>query len=79
MSKRAVCLLGVVFVALGLLAGGTHVINVVRAVPAYLADGGGPTPPPIPMHVVTSEPTYIADGGGPIPPPIPMHVMGSAV
>jgi hypothetical protein len=42
--------------------------------PTYVADGGGPVPPPIPMKAAkSSEPTYVADGGGPVPPPIPMH------
>ena len=36
------------------------------------ADGGGPTPPPIPWPVPpTALPHFIADGGGPTPPPIP--------
>lgn len=36
------------------------------------ADGGGPTPPPIPWPVPPIDSShFIADGGGPTPPPIP--------
>jgi hypothetical protein len=36
------------------------------------ADGGGPTPPPIPWQATTVDsPRFMADGGGPTPPPIP--------
>jgi hypothetical protein len=73
MNKRLACLLVVVFVALGASGSRLHVVKGVSTVP-YLADGGGPTPPPIPMHGSgKSVVTYVADGGGPTPPPIPMH------
>ena len=78
MSKRAVCLLGVVLVALGVSAGGTHMIDITKTVRAHFADGGGPTPPPIPMKSLTPTPTYVADGGGPTPPPIPMKASGKS-
>lgn len=36
------------------------------------ADGGGPTPPPVPWPVPPIvSPSFIVDGGGPTPPPIP--------
>jgi hypothetical protein len=41
------------------------------------ADGGAPTPPPIPWSATSDSPySIIADGGAPTPPPIPW---GSAV
>jgi hypothetical protein len=35
------------------------------------ADGGAPTPPPIPWGATFDSPSIIADGGAPTPPPIP--------
>jgi hypothetical protein len=35
------------------------------------ADGGAPTPPPIPWSAAFDSPRIIADGGAPTPPPIP--------
>jgi hypothetical protein len=36
------------------------------------ADGGGPTPPPVPWpKTAIDSPGIIADGGGPTPPPVP--------
>jgi len=35
------------------------------------ADGGAPTPPPIPWPTAFDSPGIIADGGAPTPPPIP--------
>jgi hypothetical protein len=36
------------------------------------ADGGGPTPPPIPWPTTAIDSSgIIADGGGPTPPPVP--------
>jgi hypothetical protein len=36
------------------------------------ADGGGPTPPPVPWPITAIDsPRFIADGGGPTPPPVP--------
>jgi hypothetical protein len=35
------------------------------------ADGGAPTPPPIPWVAAFDSPRIIADGGAPTPPPIP--------
>jgi hypothetical protein len=44
----------------------------------YSADGGAPTPPPIPMNAVVganSAAILLADGGAPTPPPIPMYAV----
>lgn len=35
------------------------------------ADGGGPTPPPVPWSAGFDSRRIIADGGGPTPPPVP--------
>jgi hypothetical protein len=36
------------------------------------ADGGAPTPPPIPLVAASDSVRLIADGGAPTPPPIPL-------
>lgn len=42
------------------------------------ADGGGPTPPPVPWPKTGPiSPLFIADGGGPTPPPIPWPKTGN--
>lgn len=73
MRKIAVCLLAAVLASFGLSLSASHVAVHRVSSPAYLADGGGPTPPPIPMGTAKSAVTYMADGGGPTPPPIPMN------
>jgi hypothetical protein len=45
---------------------------------SYGADGGEPTPPPLPMNQSVASParsgaTNLADGGEPTPPPLPMN------
>jgi hypothetical protein len=35
------------------------------------AEGGAPTPPPIPWGSTFDSPSMIAEGGAPTPPPIP--------
>jgi hypothetical protein len=35
------------------------------------ADGGGPTPTPVPWPAALDSPRIIADGGGPTPTPVP--------
>lgn len=76
MKKSVVCSLAVGLALLGLALLAGHGAVCLGVSPAYLADGTGPIPPPIPMNGSGSEvsaPTYLADGTGPIPPPIPMY------
>ncbi len=56
---------------------GSHVALSQRAVPAIIADGTDPMPPPFPLAIPDkSPPVIIADGTDPMPPPFPLAVPG---
>jgi len=74
MKRIALCLLVAATAASSLIAGSRNVTVKRILSPEYLADGTGPTPPPIPMVSALSPLKLLADGTGPTPPPIPMRI-----
>jgi hypothetical protein len=67
--KRAICLF---LFATAILTTAVALDGSQRdSLGATQAEGGAPTPPPIPWAAAFDSPWIIAEGGAPTPPPIP--------
>jgi len=73
--KKAICLFlfatAILTTAVALDGSQRDCLGIIQA------EGGAPTPPPIPWGATFDSPNIIAEGGAPTPPPIPWASAGT--